>query len=169
MSEQADCYSAVFSFHGTASSRNGVECSECNFSNLKHTFSLLCGEISREHLLTRYLYPQALVALYEEPERPQDAAGYLKINFAGHGALVSELDTAKSENGALKQRMVTLEKELGDVKTENRQLKPKMENQVQIHYLFFALSFFFLSISFIKLFHMRFICHFRIFPDHGSC
>ena len=71
------------------------------------------------------------MALYEEPERPQDAAGYLKINFAGHGELVSELDTAKSENGALKQKMVTLEKELGDVKTENRQLKPKMENQVE--------------------------------------
>ena len=71
------------------------------------------------------------MALYEEPERPQDAAGYLKINFAGHGELVSELDTAKSENGALKQKMETLEKDLGAVKKENRQLKPKMDNQVE--------------------------------------
>ena len=70
------------------------------------------------------------MALYEEPERPQDAAGYLKINFAGHGELVSELDTAKSENGALKQKMETLEKDLGTARTEIRQLKPKMENQV---------------------------------------
>ena len=86
----------------------------------------------REQLLTQNvnLVLKALVALYEEPEKPQDAAGYLKNNFAGHGALVTELDTAKSENGALKQKMETLEKELGEVKKENRQLKPKMENQV---------------------------------------
>ena len=76
---------------------------------------------------------KALVALYEEPEKPQDAAGYLKNNFAGHGSLVSELDAVKSENGQLKQRVETLEKELGAVKTENRQLKPKMDNQVRLN------------------------------------
>ena len=88
--------------------------------------------MSKKHFLTfRFCSHQALVALYEEPEKPEDAAGYLKTNFAGHGSLVSELDAVKSENGQLKQRVETLEKDLGAVRTENRQLKPKMDNQVR--------------------------------------
>ena len=84
---------------------------------------------------------KSLVALYEEPEQPHDALGYLKNNFAGHSSLVNDLEAAKSENGQLKQRMETLEKELGAVKTENRQLKPKMEKQVWTNLLSDASTF----------------------------
>jgi len=54
---------------------------------------------------------KALVSLYEEPDKPNDALGYLKNNFAGHGALVTELRTVKIENAQLKQKVDTLEKE----------------------------------------------------------
>jgi len=54
---------------------------------------------------------KALVSLYEEPDKPNDALGYLKNNFAGHGALVTELRTVKIENAQLKQKVETLEKE----------------------------------------------------------
>lgn len=54
---------------------------------------------------------KALVTLYEEPEKPNDALGYLKNNFAGHGAIVVELKATKTENGQLKQKVDTLEKE----------------------------------------------------------
>ena len=83
---------------------------------------------------------QALVALYEEPEKPQDATDYLKNSFAGHGSLVNELAAVRAENGSLKQKMETLEKELGAVKTENRQLKPKLESQVRRMNNWFAIA-----------------------------
>ena len=54
---------------------------------------------------------KALVTLYEEPEKPNDALGYLKNNFAGHQSLVTELRATKTENGQLKQKVETLEKE----------------------------------------------------------
>merc|ERR1712018_335214 len=54
---------------------------------------------------------KALVSLYEEPDKPNDALGYLKNNFAGHGALVTELRTVKIENAQLRQKVDTLEKE----------------------------------------------------------
>ena len=82
------------------------------------------------------------MSLYEEPEQPRDAVGYLKNTFAGQSSLVNELAAVKAENGSLKQKMETLEKELGAVKTENRQLKPKMENQVRTTQICISPSFF---------------------------
>jgi len=54
---------------------------------------------------------KALVTLYEEPEKPNDALGYLKNNFAGHASLVTELRATKTENGQLKQKVDKMEKE----------------------------------------------------------
>ena len=47
----------------------------------------------------------------KEPEKPNDALGYLKNNSAGHQSLVTELRATATENGQLRQKVETLEKE----------------------------------------------------------
>ena len=54
---------------------------------------------------------KALVALYEEHERRNDALDYLKNNFASYEAIVTELRETKIANGLLNQKVETLEKE----------------------------------------------------------
>ena len=70
---------------------------------------------------------KALVSLYEEPDKPNDALGYLKNNFAGHGALVTELKTVKIENAQLKQKVETLEKEKFLLKDELSSTEAKLK------------------------------------------
>ena len=70
---------------------------------------------------------KALVTLYEEPEKPNDALGYLKNNFAGHGAIVTELKATKTENGQLKQKVETLEKEKFLLKEELAAMEAKLK------------------------------------------
>ena len=54
---------------------------------------------------------EALLSLYQEPDKPKDALEYLKNNFAEDGALRTELGTVKTENGHLKEKVAALEKE----------------------------------------------------------
>merc|ERR1719220_876686 len=70
---------------------------------------------------------KALVTLYEEPEKPNDALGYLKNNFAGHQSLVTELRATKTENGQLKQKVETLEKEKFLLKQKFEQTEAKLK------------------------------------------
>ena len=83
---------------------------------------------------------QGLAALYDERDKPNDALGFLKKNFAGHAANVAQLRAVKTENGLLKRKVETLEKEKillkerhskteAKLKAENRQLKQKVDEE----------------------------------------
>jgi hypothetical protein len=64
------------------------------------------------------------VALYEEPEKPNDAVSYLKTNFAGHEALVLELEEVKKELASTKEELTTTKTELDKYRQVQQNVGP---------------------------------------------
>mmetsp|Transcript_25324 Transcript_25324/g.31207 ORF Transcript_25324/g.31207 Transcript_25324/m.31207 type:complete len:103 (+) Transcript_25324:200-508(+) len=69
---------------------------------------------------------KVLVGLYEEPDRPSNALDYIKKHLSG----INEVDALKKENEELKNKVVDLERTIGELR-----FKAEEESGHKNHYL----------------------------------
>jgi len=68
-----------------------------------------------------------LVALYEEPEKPNDALDFLKAHMGTSGPDTADVEALRLQVSELQQKVEQLQDENRDLKTKIQQENPEME------------------------------------------
>ena len=74
------------------------------------------------------------VALYEEPDKPNDALSFVRNNFASSElqTLKAQLENLSKENEELKNKVSTLEEDKSDLQKQVIELEQKLEKSQQV-------------------------------------
>ena len=74
---------------------------------------------------------KVLVGLYEEPEKPNNALDFLKLNIGVGGPETADVEALKLEVTELKQKIEQLSEENVELKQKLAQFEPPAEEQTE--------------------------------------